>query len=122
MPKILVLVFPCGAENGIEVHQALKDVMNIELFGASSRDDHGADVFKNYVNDLPLIHEKGFMDRFNVYLEENAIDIIIPTHDDIALHLARHGSEWKPRTSRKDCVWIRAFARFEMHCENGGTY
>lgn len=97
MAKIRVLVFPCGAENGIEIHQALKDVINVELFGVSSRDDHGTFVFKNCVSDLPLYTEDGFLPAFEKLLEEQAIDVVFPTHDDIAVHLARHRGRFRSK-------------------------
>ena len=36
--KIRVLVFPAGEINSIELHDALSSNVNVELFGASSRD------------------------------------------------------------------------------------
>jgi hypothetical protein len=62
---IKVLVFPCGSENGIEIFQALKDVVNIELFGASGREDHGVHLYKNYIGDIPYIHDDNFC-SFNI--------------------------------------------------------
>jgi hypothetical protein len=41
-----VLVFPCGAETATEIHQALRYSLHVELFGASSVDDHGRFRFK----------------------------------------------------------------------------
>lgn len=99
MNRIRVLVFPCGAENALEIHSALKDVMNIELYGASSRDDHGTYVFRRCRTDLPNFRDAEFLPRFTAMLERDAIDVIIPTHDDLALHLARNRSMWKARVA-----------------------
>jgi len=88
--NIRVLVFPCGAENAVEIHTALKDVVNIELYGASSRDDHGQFIFKNYFGDIPFITDLNFIKKFNQILVDNNIDIVIPTHDDISLYLAEN--------------------------------
>jgi hypothetical protein len=91
--KINVIVFPCGAENALEIHLALKDVVNINLIGASGKEDHGVFVFKNYIGNLPYIGDSTFIERLNVVIDENDIDIIIPTHDDVVLYLAQNTSK-----------------------------
>lgn len=88
--KINVLVFPCGAENAIEIHSSLKDTVNIKLFGASGKEDHGRFIFKNYFGNIPYISDIKFIDFFNSIIDENNIDIIIPTHDDISLFFAEN--------------------------------
>lgn len=95
--NISVLVFPCGAENALEIHQALKDVLNIKLFGASGVDDHGIYVFKNYIGKMPFINEDIFITRLNEIIVENGIDIIIPTHDDVVLKLAEEKEKIKAK-------------------------
>jgi predicted ATP-grasp superfamily ATP-dependent carboligase len=86
--RINVLVFPCGAENAIEAYYALKDVVNINLFGASGKSDHGEYVFKNYIGNVPYINTTEFIPFLNKIIKDFAIDIIIPTHDDVVLKLA----------------------------------
>jgi len=88
--KINVLVFPCGSENGIEIHHALKDVVNIRLFGASGKEDHGFFVYKNYFGNMPYINNSSFIDFFNSILKNHEIDVIMPTHDSVSLFLARN--------------------------------
>lgn len=88
--KVRVLVFPCGAENAVEIHSSLKDVVNVELYGASGRDDHGQYIFKNYFGNLPFVTDANFIQVFNDILKENEIDIVMPTHDDISLFLAEN--------------------------------
>ena len=95
--KTNVLVFPCGAENGIEIHTALKDIVNIELFGASSKDDHGRFIFQKYIGNLPYITDEIFITSFNAILDKYSIDIIIPTHDDISLFLVMNEKEIKAK-------------------------
>ena len=86
--KINVLVFPCGAENGIEIHQALKDVVNVRLFGASGKDDHGRFVYENYIGDVPYITSPEFVNFINKIISHYKINIIIPTHEDVVVKLA----------------------------------
>lgn len=86
--KINVLVYPCGSENGIEIHRALKDVVNIKIFGASGKEDHGIYIYKNYFGGIPYIQDSRFVEYFNNIIIKNEIDIVIPTHDDITVFLA----------------------------------
>ncbi len=88
--KIGVLIFPAGEINSIELHDALSVCVNIRLFGASSVDRHGEFVFKNYIPNLPKIQEQDFILVLNRIIEQNQIDVIIPTHDDVVLFLAEN--------------------------------
>ncbi len=86
--KIGVLIFPAGEINSIELHDALSICVNIRLFGASSVDRHGGFVFKNYISDIPSIRESNFLSTLNQIIDNNQIDVVIPTHDDVTLFLA----------------------------------
>ncbi len=97
MRNFNVLVFPAGKENSLEIYTALKDSLNITLFGASSRPDHGLYVFNNYVSDLPLITEPHFLDTFNALIEKNNIDIVFSTHDTISLFFAENANKIKTK-------------------------
>jgi len=88
--KINVLIFPAGEINSIELHDALSTCVNIRLVGASSVDRHGEFVFKNYISGLPKINEPDFIVALNKVVDESNIDVIIPTHDDVALFFAEN--------------------------------
>jgi len=90
---IRVLVFPCGAENALELHDALSQCVNIEVWGASSRDDHGRHVFRNYVGGIPFIQSTEFIPAFNEMLRRCRIDALFPTHDTVAEFFANHRNE-----------------------------
>ncbi|MFW6224681.1 MAG: ATP-grasp domain-containing protein, partial [Bacteroidota bacterium] len=68
----------------------LKDVLNIELFGASGKEDHGRFVFKNYIGNVPYINAPDFLKFLNNLIKEFKIDIIFPTHDDVVLKLVEN--------------------------------
>jgi hypothetical protein len=85
---INVLIFPCGAENAIEAFIALKDVVNINVIGASGKSDHGEYLFNQYIGNVPLISSDAFDAFFITLLREFQIDVVIPTHDDVVLKLA----------------------------------
>lgn len=85
--KKKILVFPCGSVPAIEINTALRNSLRVELYGASSVEDHGKFIYKNYIGGLPNISEDNFINEINKVLFENRIDFIIPTHDTIALFL-----------------------------------
>lgn len=91
--KKRVLVFPCGSVVGVEVNLALRDCLTVEVFGASSADDHGVYLYKNYINGLPNISEENFIGEFNKIIKHYNIDFVIPTHDTVALYLVENQDE-----------------------------
>ena len=92
-----VLVYPCGAESALEIHLALKDVMNIRLVGASGKEDHGRMVYQNYYGNFPVITDSNFIDDLNALIEKESIDIILPTHDTVLLFLAKNDDKIKTK-------------------------
>jgi len=85
---ITVLVYPCGAESSLEVFHALKDVVHIRVFGASSRSDHGTFLFKRSIEGVPDVHAPYFITAINARIAEHGIDAIFPCHDTVAEFLA----------------------------------
>jgi len=95
--NIHVLVFPCGKENALEVHNALNSNVGITVFGASSVADHGELVYENYIGGLPFIQDSTFLHEFNKVILQCEIDVIIPTHDTVSLFLAGIRNDLKAR-------------------------
>lgn len=93
--RINVLVFPCGAENAIEIHQALRYSVHVKLYGASSQDDHGRFVFDRYFGNLPNIRDPRFDDAFMTLLEQFDIDMVFATHDTVIQYLAARRDQWR---------------------------
>ena len=91
--KTRVLVFPCGAENATEIHQALRYSIHVELFGASSADDHGRFRFANYRGGLPRIQSPDFDSAFASLVKEWGIDLVFATHDSVLEYLAPRAEE-----------------------------
>ena len=71
MDIINVLVFPCGSEIGLEVHNAMKFDKHINLVGLSSVPSHAKMVYKNYIEGVSFINDPGFMDELNKIIDEN---------------------------------------------------
>lgn len=83
-----VLVFPCGSEIGLEIQRALAGSKHFRLIGASSSDDHGRYVYKNYIGGLPFVDAPEFMPALQTIIKQHAIDFVIPAHDSVVLLLA----------------------------------
>lgn len=88
--KKRILVFPCGSEIGLEIHNALQFSMHVELFGGSSSDDHCKFVYKNYIGCLPFIYDTDFIAHLNKVLIKYKIAYIYPAHDDVLYYLAKN--------------------------------
>ena len=90
--KHKVLVFPAGAEIGLEIYNSLKYSHHVELFGASGKNDHASYVYDeaHYVEDQFYVDRPDFIDRFNQLLRRLGIEFVYPTHDTIANFLAAH--------------------------------
>lgn len=91
--KKRVLVFPCGSVMAVDINFALRNCLRIEIFGASSIEDHGRYIYKNYIGKVPNIREENFIYEFNKIITEYKIDFIIPTHDTVAEYLVKNESE-----------------------------
>jgi len=86
--RIRVLVFPCGSENAIEINRALRHSVHVDLFGASSVDDHGRFRFEQYIGGLPNINDKEFDNAFASLIARLKIDMVFATHDTVMEYLA----------------------------------
>ncbi len=85
-----MLVFPCGSVIGTEINFALRNSLTVEVFGASSVEEHGKYVYKNYIGQVPNIAEENFICEFNKIIKTYNIDFIIPTHDTVALYFVEN--------------------------------
>lgn len=85
-----VLVFPCGSEIGLEIHRSLCNSIHFELYGASSIDNHGMYVYKNYIGGVPNIDAYDCIARINEIIDRYNIDFLFPAHDSAVLKFARN--------------------------------
>lgn len=93
MRKYKVLVFPCGSECGLEIGRSLQGLKEIDLFGASSVDNHGKFAFEKYIGGLPFVYDDNFLSRLNEVLVKHDIDFIYPAMDSVVDLLARCSGE-----------------------------
>ncbi|MBN1292901.1 MAG: ATP-grasp domain-containing protein [Candidatus Latescibacteria bacterium] len=86
-----ILVFPCGSEISMEIHNALKWSTHFELIGVSSVvSNHGKYVYKNYFDGFPFIEDDAFISILNTFVVEKKIDLIFPAHDSVVLKLSEN--------------------------------
>lgn len=78
-----ILVFPCGSEIALEVYRSVKDSAHFYLIGASSVNDHGMFVFKDYIGGLPFITDEKFIAEIKKIVAERHIDAIYPAMDAV---------------------------------------
>lgn len=99
MKKTNVLIFPAGAENAIEIYEALHEHIDIQVYGASGKSDHTEFIYpkEQYIIDDFYITQPDFITKFNKLINHWNIDVVIPTHDTIALYLADHKAEIKAK-------------------------
>jgi hypothetical protein len=82
-----VLVFSGGSYPAVEIYYSLQHSMLFNPIAASSYDDHSQFIYKKSFNKLPYIWEEEFLYKFNELLKNENIELIIPTHDTIAMFL-----------------------------------
>lgn len=93
MKKKNVLVFPAGTEIGLEIHAALHECKDIEIFGAGQNiSNHAQFVYKEY-HYLPSIHETDWLTPLVALCKKLAIDYIFPAYDDVIVALSQHQQE-----------------------------
>ncbi|MGJ8648969.1 MAG: ATP-grasp domain-containing protein [Opitutaceae bacterium] len=97
MRKIKVLVFPCGSECGLEIGRSLAGLKEVELYGASSVDDHGKFCYENYVGGLPFVTAEDFIEKLNEVLVQNGIEFVYPAMDSVVDILAKHSKDLKAK-------------------------
>jgi hypothetical protein len=81
----------------------------VEVYGASAKSDHAEYLYPSdhYSEGQFYIGDPGFLARFNDLLERWRIDVVIPTHDSVALFLAEHAHEVYAKLLTADAATAR---------------
>lgn len=90
MKRYRILVFPCGSEIGLEIHRSLSNSSHVELIGASSTDDHGKFVYRQYVGGIPFVDSPKLITTLAGIISQKQIDAIYPTMDRVIWKLKSH--------------------------------
>ena len=99
------LVFPCGSGIGLEIADALKNLKEIELIGATSKSKtptHCPYVYPMVYDDLPMLRQDEMLrDRIIEIVNEQDVDVIFPGLDDATIFLARHRKKIESATNAR---------------------
>jgi len=110
MGKVRTLVFPSGTEGASEIAQALGRSVHVELYGASSRDDHGRHQFRRHTL-VPVISDPTFDEHFAELLARWGIELVFGTHDSVLEYLAPRMACWGVRLVNGDPLATRITRR-----------
>jgi len=88
-----VAVFPAGSEIGLEIHNALRFVKDISLYGFTSTSDHSSHVYKNTIIGLPYLGNDALLDTLQSEIERLDIHYIFPAHDDATVFLSKNAGK-----------------------------
>ena len=88
-----LMIFPAGTEIAFEINNALKYSKFVNIFGATSVDDHSAFVYKNLITGLPYVTNEKFIKCINEQIAKYDIRYIYPAHDIAIDFFAEHESE-----------------------------
>ena len=89
-----VLVFPCGAENALEIYESLRYSVHVNIYGASSVEDYGRLKFDRYIGNLPNISDKAFDNVFEELIIKNNINMVFATHDTVQSYLSNNADKF----------------------------
>lgn len=97
-----VLIFPSGAENALEINEAIKHSVHVEVVPASGRADYSELIYENKVRKLPYLNDDRFIDELNKLVDEEGITLIFPTDDTAALELTKNAEQIKAKIISAD--------------------
>ncbi|MBA5628397.1 ATP-grasp domain-containing protein [Moheibacter lacus] len=93
MKKRNILIYPCGADNALEIYESLRYSVHLNVYGANSKESIADLIIENKVITLPNISEANFVDELNRIINTYSIDLIFPTHDDVVYFLSKNKDE-----------------------------
>lgn len=95
--KINVLIFPAGSESALDIYESLRYNVNVEVFGISGKKDNSEFTYPpdHFMIGNYYVNDPAFYDEINDIIKKWEIDVIIPTHDTIALELSKNRDKIK---------------------------
>lgn len=97
--NVNVLIFPAGAENALEIYDSLKYNLNVTVYGASGKKDFAEYKYPadKYIEGNFYVTDQNFDKNFQQIIEKYKIDVVIPTHDTIALYFAKNRDKFSAK-------------------------
>lgn len=93
--KINVLIFPAGSESALDIYESLRYNVNVCVFGASGKSDNSEYTYPDdrFMLGDYYVGKPDFYEKLNALIAKWNIDVIIPTHDTIALELSKNSDK-----------------------------
>lgn len=85
-----ILIYPCGADNALELFYSLRYSVHLNVFGANSKDSIADLVWDKEIIYLSNITAENFWEEINQLIETYEIDMIFPTHDDVVYFFSKN--------------------------------
>lgn len=85
-----ILIYPSGSENAIEIYYAIRNSVHLNVVAATGKTDVSSLIYDSEVHTLPYIQDENFILEINKLIRKESIDFIFPTHDTVALALAKN--------------------------------
>lgn len=90
-----ILIYPCGADNAIEVYKSINHSVHLNVYGANSLESVSDLIFDKPILNLPNIDNINFINELNRLIDSFKIDVIFPTHDAVIYFLSKNQSSIK---------------------------
>lgn len=87
-----ILIYPCGADNAIEVYKSINHSVHLNVYGANSKESVSDLIFDKPIVELPNIDDIEFIEKLNMLIDSLSIDVIFPTHDAVIYFLSKNES------------------------------
>lgn len=85
-----ILIYPCGADNALEIYESLRYSLHLNVYGGNSQNSIADLLLENDVIYLPNISDDNFINEINKVIQDYQIDLIFPTHDDVVYYFSQH--------------------------------
>ena len=85
-----ILIYPCGADNAIEIYDSIRYSVHVNVYGANAHESIADIYFENAIIHLPKVEDKNFINKLNEVIAEYDIYLIFPTHDDVVYFLSQN--------------------------------
>lgn len=107
-----ILIYPCGADNALEIYESLRYSLHLNVYGANSQRSIADLHFENEIISLPNIFDEGFIGKLNQTIEDYKIDLIFPTHDDVVYFFSKNLEHINTEVIGSD-AFINEIARYK---------
>ena len=85
-----ILIYPCGADNALELFDSLRYSVHLNIFGANANESIADLIWDKEILSLPNITESNFWEELNLLINSYQIEMIFPSHDDVVYFFSKN--------------------------------